>query len=100
MQRHNVDLPDPEGPIMATTSPARTSKSTVSKALVRPNVLVIPCNEISALSLILNFLHDCTQPFPDYHVLHVVVIAQAWRRCPHVPFQVLPIYARRHNRLH
>ena len=46
-QRSTVDLPDPLGPTMTTTSPSATSRSTSRTAwMVRLNVLDIPFNMI------------------------------------------------------
>src|SRR4051812_35204330 len=39
--RSNVVLPDPEGPSSATSFPRGTLRSTLSRTLVAPNVLVI-----------------------------------------------------------
>ncbi|GAA0651165.1 hypothetical protein GCM10009101_26100 [Brevundimonas lenta] len=39
MERRRVDLPEPEGPIRATISPAATSTETPFRAFREPNVL-------------------------------------------------------------
>src|SRR5690606_41498349 len=39
MQRRSVDFPDPEGPMMQTTSPLRTSKEMPLNTSIEPNDL-------------------------------------------------------------
>src|SRR2546421_7699357 len=64
MQRRNVDLPEPEAPIMQTTSPGWTSRETPRRTSRRPKRLCTP----SALT-IGSALVICSHPVTNQHVL-------------------------------